>query len=307
MRIGIDLGGTKIAAGLVDDEHGGVVMRFLRQPTPVEKGSAAIIGAICDLACNLTDFAKNQGYKIDAAGIAVPELVDNDGKICSSWNFPLHGLNREISAALGGLPVVIDSDVRAAAHAEARFGSGAGRRCFVYVSLGTGMSYSFCLNGRPWHGANGFAIHFASSVLALPTEIQGLVRANVEDFASGKGMETSYRQRSGLELIEGVRSLEKMGAAGDVLALRILDEAGEVTGRLLAQMVNMLDPEIVVLGGGLGTSEGRYRAQCEHFMRENIWAERCRALPLLSAKLDEKAGVIGAALASKDFFKADFP
>jgi len=77
------------------------------------------------------------------------------------------------------------------------------------------MSYSFCLNGRPWHGANGFAIHFASSILALPTEIQGLVRANAEDFASGKGMETSYRKQSGLELAEGVRSLEKMGAAGD--------------------------------------------------------------------------------------------
>jgi len=305
MRIGIDLGGTKIAAGLVD-ENSGAVMHFLRQATPVKEGSAAIIDTMRNMACDLADFAKNQGDGIDSVGIAVPELVDNDGKICSLWNFPLPDLDKEISAALGGLPVVIDSDVRAAARAEARFGAGAGRMCFVYVSLGTGMSYSFCLNGRPWHGANGFAIHFASSILALPTEIQGLVRANAENFASGKGMETSYRKRSGLELAEGVRSLEKMGAAGDTLALGILDEAGEVTGRLLAQMVNMLDPEIVVLGGSLGTSEGRYRTRCEHVMRENIWAERCRALPVLSATLGEKTGVIGVALASVGFLKADF-
>ena len=296
-RIGIDLGGTKIAAGLVDIETAAVT-HFRRRPTPVAAGPAAIIRDVADISAEIIALANSEGRVPASVGIAVPELVDLEGRVCSDWNFSIETIRTEIEEALG-ISVMVDSDVRAAAHAEARFGAGVLRRSFVYVSLGTGMSYSLVINGQPWSGANGFAIHFASSALALPKQDDtGLTVANAEDFASGKGMQLSFARRSELSLEDGVRTLEALSAEGDSVSTRVLDEAAEVTGRLMAQMINMIDPEAVVLGGGLGCSTGRYREKLEQHMRENIWAKRCRSIPLLLAALGESAGVVGAALAN---------
>lgn len=295
-RIGIDLGGTKIAAGLVDIQSGAMT-HFRRRPTPVSEGPIAIIRAVAEIASDIIALAKAEGRFPLSIGIAVPELVDLEGRVCSDWNFSIETIGAEIESLLG-IPTMADSDVRAAAHAEARFGAGQSHQSFVYISLGTGISYSLVINGRPWAGANGFAIHFASSELALPREDDtALTIANAEDFASGKGMQRSFVRRAGKPPEDGVRTLEAMSAEGDSLCTRILDEAGEVTGRLLAQMINMVDPEAVVLGGGLGCSTGRYREKLEQYMRENIWAARCRSIPLKLASLGEGAGVVGAALA----------
>ncbi|MGV1759680.1 ROK family protein [Rhizobium sp. A22-96] len=296
-RIGIDLGGTKIAAGLVDIETGAVT-HFRRRPTPVAEGPAAIIRDVADVAADIIMLANAEGRIPASVGIAVPELVDLEGRVCSDWNFSIETIRTEIEALLG-IPAMVDSDVRAAAHAEARFGAGMPHRSFIYVSLGTGMSYTLVIDGRPWAGANGFAIHFASSSLALPKDDDtGLTVANGEDFASGKGMQLSFARRSGRSLDDGVRTLESLSVEGDPLSTRVIDEAAEVTGRLVAQMVNMIDPEAIVLGGGLGCSTGRYREKLEEHMRDNIWAKRCRSIPLLLAALGEGAGVVGAALAT---------
>ncbi|MCV9965150.1 ROK family protein [Pararhizobium sp. BT-229] len=295
-RVGIDLGGTKIAAGLVDIRTGALT-HFRRRPTPVAEGPAAIIRDVAKIAGEVIALARAEDRAPASVGIAVPELVDLEGRVCSDWNFSIEAIGAEIEGLLG-IPAMADSDVRAAAHAEARFGAGRPHQSFVYVSLGTGMSYSLVINGRPWSGANGFAIHFASSALALPKEDDsGLTIANAEDFASGKGMQRTFAHRHGNTLEDGVRTLEAMRTEGDPAGTRILDEAAEVTGRLIAQMINMIDPEAVVLGGGLGCSTGRYREKLEQHMRENIWAERCRSIPLLLAALGEGAGVVGAALA----------
>lgn len=296
-RVGIDLGGTKIAAGLVDIQTGALT-HFRRRPTPVAEGPAAIVRDVAKIAGEVIALAKAEGRLPASVGIAVPELVDLEGRVCSDWNFSIETIGAEVEGLLG-IPVMADSDVRAAAHAEARFGAGRPHQSFVYVSLGTGMSYSLVINGRPWSGANGFAIHFASSALALPKDDDsGLTVANAEDFASGKGMQRTFANRIGKPLEDGVRTLEAMSTQGDLAGTRILDEAAEVTGRLIAQMINMIDPEVVVLGGGLGCSTGRYREKLEQHMRENIWAERCRSIPLLLAALGEGAGVVGAALAN---------
>ena len=295
-RIGIDLGGTKIAAGLVDIETGAVT-DLRRKPTPVAAGPAAIINDVAEIAAEIQALANSEGKAPASVGIVVPELVDLEGRVCSNWNFSIESIRTQIED-MARLPAMVDSDVRAAAHAEARFGAGTQHRSFIYMSLGTGMSYSLVIDGKPWSGANGFAIHFASSALALPKDDDtGLTVANAEDFASGKGMQLSFARRSGALPKAGVRSLETLSAGGDLIGMRVIDEAAEVTGRLIAQMVNVIDPEVVILGGGLGCSTGRYREKLEQHMRENIFAESCRSIPLLVAALGESAGVVGAALA----------
>ncbi|MFK0164093.1 ROK family protein [Rhizobium sp. NPDC090279] len=295
-RIGIDLGGTKIAAGLVNIETGAVT-HFRRRPTPVAAGPAAIFRDVADIAADILALANAESKAPASIGIVVPELVDLEGRVCSDWNFSIESIRAQIEGMIG-IPAMVDSDVRAAAHAEARFGAGVPHRSFVYVSLGTGMSYSLVIDGQPWSGANGFAIHFASSSLALPRDDDtGLAVANAENFASGKGMQLSFGRRSGMLPEDGVRTLEALSTNGDLTSRRVIDEAAEVTGRLIAQMVNMLDPEAVILGGGLGCSTGRYRERLEQYMRDNIFAERCRSMPLLIAALGEVAGVVGSALA----------
>mgnify|MGYP003365195869 CR=1 FL=1 len=292
--LGVDIGATKIAAARVDLDTGAVgpVMRIsTRRDAP----GSAIVDDVADLVRTVCG-PENQACV--SVGVAVPELVDLRGRIRSEWNFPLPDLIARLTDVVSA-PVRAESDVRAAAFAEARFGAGRGCDNFAYFSLGSGMSYTLCLNGRPYAGAHGFAIHFASSSLAVPTsDCQALAAAIPEDYASGLGMARLWDVRGGAPLDQGVHSLEALAAEGDGLALGVIADAAAMGGRLIAQAINMLDPGKIVLGGGLGCSTGAYRHQLEAQIRAHIWEKSCMDIPMLVAGLGEEAGIIGAALAS---------
>jgi len=296
LRVGVDVGGTKIAAGLVDVASG-EVLHPTRRPTEARRPPPAIIA---DIGVTIARMCALGEGRANAVGVALPELVDNDGRVESTWNFDLRDLADRLSPAQrGGLPLTLESDVRAAALAEARFGSGRGRASFVYVSIGTGLSYALMIEGRPWRGAHGFAIHCASSALLVPCADCG--HANevvIENLASGKAMTDEWARRGRPALADGAAGLEREAANGDAMARAILQTGGTATGSLVAQIVNMLDPEAVVLGGGVGRSRGVYREALEDTLRRTIFAAPARAIPLLAATLDEP-GVVGAALAAR--------
>jgi glucokinase len=195
-------------------------------------------------------------------------------------------------------PATIESDVRAAARAEARFGAGKGRRVFAYVTIGTGISYCLVIDGRPHAGANGFAIHFASSALHVPCDACGHVNAPVlEEIASGPAISAAYARRTGRS-VGGAVDVLAAATSGDVIASDLLTAAARQLGPLVALVANMLDPEAVVLGGGLGLAAGVYREELIASTRAHIWADSCRDLPILPAALGVDAGLIGAALAA---------
>lgn len=299
--LGIDIGATKIAAGMVNPCTGEICF-LTRIPTRRHVAPGEIVSDITAIVAQVMDAARRDAQGPDdmpqAAGIAVPELVDITGQIRSAWNFPLPDLTRTIHEHTG-LSVRLESDVRAGAFAEARFGSGQSCDSFAYFSLGSGISYTLCLNGRPYRGTHGFAIHFASSSLAVPTEDRSRLSIAIpEDFASGLGMERLWAARGGEKLEEGVHTLETLAAAGDRRAKGVIEDAAGMTGRLIAQAVNMLDPEKIVLGGGLGCSEGFYRQKLEEHVRANIWERSCADIPILIAGLGEQSGIIGAALSA---------
>jgi glucokinase len=293
--IGVDVGGTKIAAGLVDTASG-EVLHATRRDTGAGRPPQAIIADIGAIIARLQALA---GGGAAAVGVALPELVANDGRVESTWNFDLRDIAARLAPAQpGALPLVLESDVRAAALAEARFGSGRGLASFAYVSIGTGLSYAFVIGGRPWRGANGFAIHFASSPLMVPCAACGHRNETiVENLASGKAMAEAWVRGGRAALAEGAAGLERVAVDGEAGAREILETAGAATGSLVAQIVNMLDPDAVLLGGGLGRSRGVYREALESALRRAIFAERARAVPLLAAALEEP-GVVGAALAA---------
>jgi len=262
--VGIDAGGTKLAAAVVEVGEGRILQRC-EALTHRLRGGDAVLADCVELA------KKVKGTRdIAAIGIGVPELVSPGGQITSAANWDWRdGSWRSVLAAVA--PVHVESDVRAAALAEARFGAGRGLSSFLYVTIGTGISHTLVIGGLPWRGARGNAI-----VSGAPA---------VEEVASGLALAA----RAGKARAEDV-----LASPADEL---IVTEAVRALGIELARLVNATDPEAVVIGGGLGLASG-FRERIVEKMRRQIYSDSTRDLAVIPSALGVDAGVIGAALAA---------
>lgn len=265
LAVGIDVGGTKIAAALVDVESGRVT-ESRRIPTDAQRGAAAVLEDCLALASSLA-----ADRSVVAVGVAVCELVGVDGRVRSAQTVDWREVDVVAAFADVASVVRVESDVRAAALAEARFGAGAEERDFVYVSVGTGVSHCLMVDGGPRLGVRGAAIGTGAPL--------------VEQWSGGLA----------LAHLSGHATAE--GALADPAAAAVVEDAACRLGRALAMLVNALDPGAVVVGGGLGLDD-RYRGLAVAAMREAIYDADARELPVLPAALGADAAVIGAALAA---------
>lgn len=262
VAVGVDVGGTKIAAATVDTATGAVLERR-GVPTRPERGGAAVLADCAELASELGD-----GLPV---GIALCELVGLDRRPASGDTVDWRGL--DVEEAIGATRLVLESDVRAAALAEARFGAGGGASPFLFVIVGTGASACLVVDGRPYAGARGEAL-----VLGAPP---------VELVASGPAL----ARAAGLERAEDVLANPAHAA--------LVDNAAEALGDVLAVLANALDPSLVVMGGGLG-GEPAFRSRVARALHERLAYPRVPPLPLVGSPLGADAGVIGAALVAAD-------
>jgi glucokinase len=296
--IGVDAGGTKCAAGLVSLSDGVLVAREIRQTLP-DRGGAAVLDDVIELVGSMQETSRQASLGVVSVGIGICELVSPTGEILSEATIRWKSLSvvaRICEAAQ--LPVVLEADVRAAARAEARHGAGQDFGSFLYVTVGTGISASLVMNGEPYVGARGLTGTFASSRGLIPGDHAMLLSGPpLEEFAAGPAIAARF---------SAVRP-DFAGAAPDVLALAmsgdaeaqaVIESAGQALGAAIAQLVNIVDPEAIVIGGGLGSVEGLYRQSILATLREYIWSDQHRDIRLLSARLGNNAGVIGAAMAS---------
>jgi glucokinase len=294
--IGLDLGGTKIAGGLVRLPEGRIVERRI-VPTRRRRAPARVLEDAIAMARAL---ARRAPRPPGGVGIGVPELVDPRGRVISGQSIDWRGIRVERRFKEFGR-VRVEADVRASALAEARFGAGRNRRSFVYVTIGTGISSTLVVGGVPFAGARGNALVMASAPTTIPCARCGrLVSAVLERVASGPALARRF----------GGRSEEVLAAArrGHARAGRIVREAATALGSGLGFLVNVLDPEAVVVGGGLGTAKGPYWRALVASTRRHIWAPATRRLPIVQAKLGADAGVIGAAAcAGSDAFDGSAP
>ena len=308
--IAVDVGGSKIAAGLVDVATGAVSDRR-HAPTAASRGGKAVLADVVRLVTELSRIAgKDAAAAGDTAiGIAVAELVDLRGRIQSEQTIAWSGVDLVEAVSTAGGPVVVSSDVRAGALAEARLGAGASTDPFVYVSVGSGISSTLVIEGRPYAGARGNAIVAASGAFThdCPACAEA-VRVVPEDVASGHGMVVRFGQMSPGTIVEGAADIAAAAAAGDVEASTVLRQGGHMLGVIVARLVDLLDPEAVVIGGGLGLGlgfddAGEPRVYHEAFMsavRSHIWAENGRQVPIVPAALGVDAVLIGAAVAAAE-------
>jgi glucokinase len=197
-------------------------------------------------------------------------------------------------AVLLGLPVRVDNDVNAFALGETAGGAARGRAHVLAVTVGTGVGGGLVLRGRLWRGAH----HNAGEIGHLPVPGFGDrrctcgARGHLESVSAGPAMAARYRRLAGDAV--GFAEVARRAEAGDGAAAEVVEEGGGVLGQLLAGLVNAVDPEVVVAGGGVADPAGRYWAATErHFHRHLLPA--VAGVPLLPARLGNDAVVVGAA------------
>jgi glucokinase len=291
--IGLDVGGTKIAAGVVAFPCGQVLVRRTI-PTRANRDGRAVLTDALILAAEMMAEGAARGLEIGGLGVGVAELVDLDGHVTSAQTIAWQGLAvREEFARLA--PAVVESDVRAAALAEAHFGAGRPFKAFAYVTVGTGISYSLVQDGHPYAGARGNALVLASAPLSTTcTECGAQLHPVLEEIASGPALVARYNRLRPGGAARG-QDVVAAAAAGDPVALEVVGAAGAALGTSVGFLVNVLDPEAVIVGGGLGLAGGLYRQSFIEATRAHVWAEAARDLPIVPAALGTDAGLIGAA------------
>lgn len=287
--IGIDIGGSKTAVGLIDLDKGHVLREEVFDTPALSETGDTYVAMMKDSVTRL-----RMGTDVVKVGIGVCELVDNSGSIVSAHRVQVN--ETQLHEAFSDFPaVVIESDVHAAALAEARFGAGQDMAQWVYVNAGTGISSVLMRGEDCYNGAHGWAICLGMSPIDLANGFAGEPHV-IEDRAGGAGLVREARE-AGLAF-DTAQELLAAAQEGDRRAIGLLERGGHVLGNAIALLVNMLDPQRVVVGGGLATLDGPYWRALGEAARLSIWHRPAKEVQILKACLKSKAGVIGAALAN---------
>ena len=293
IALGFDLGGTKTeAVALAPD---GQVLCRLRQPTPVSGGAEAILRGIVQLRDRVVDAVRAQGFDPARAtmGLGTPgSLSPWTQRLRNSNTLCLNGLllAQELSQALGQ-SVAIENDANCFALAEALQGAGRGQNIVFGVIIGTGCGGGLVLEGKLHTGQNRLAGEWGHTQIdpAGPACWCGQ-KGCLEVFVSGGGVQQAFFARTGLDW-SAQKILDEAQTHDEAQSLRSLFFAS--LGRGLANLYAVLDPDIVVLGGGLSNLPG-LRARLEKEVSERIFGRELQPGIALNA-LGDSAGVIGAA------------
>jgi fructokinase len=298
IRIGIDLGGTKIE-GLALNERGAEMAR-LRIATP-QHDYAATVRAIAEVVQELERRAGGGAREAASVGVGIPgTVVRATGLVKNANSVWLNGqpLERDLSFALG-CPVRCANDANCLAVSEATDGAAAGAGLVFAVILGTGCGGGIAVNGEVRVGPNGVSGEWGHNPLpwATPDEMPGPLcfcgqRGCLETWISGTGLARDHEQVTGKHL----RGPEIVAAAagGDAAAEASIVRLEDRIGRALASVVNLLDPDVIVIGGGLSKLDRLY-AHLPALIARHLFGGGELATPVLQAKHGDASGVRGAA------------
>jgi glucokinase len=305
--IGVDVGGTKVLGGVVDEN--GAVLKTARRDTPREGGSA-LTSTIAEVALELSAEFDVTGVGLSAAG-----FVSSDRKTMlatpniAGWN----GVQLEAELrALINLPIVLENDANAAAWGEARFGAGRGRENMLMVTVGTGIGGGIIVNGQLLRGAFGIAAEIGHLRVFPEGHLCGCgARGCIEQYASGNALLRHAREAiaaspdlarnllsRGDGTLEGLtgRAITDAARDGDQVALAAFNTTAQWLGAGIASLSVILDPECVVIGGGV-VDAGEIlleptRVALERYMP---FAGKHPSPRIIAATLGNEAGLVGAA------------
>ena len=312
LRGGIDLGGTKIQAAVVD--AGNSVVGQAKEPTPTEGGPAGVAEAMAKALAAAAEDAGTEPAKLDGVGVGSPGAVDAAaGTVSDAGNLPdwegAFPLGEALSESLG-TEIRIGNDVQVATDAEFQLGAGRPYESIIGVFWGTGVGGGIVLEGRDWLGRGA-----AGEIGHVVVEIGGVRcpcgrRGCMEAYAGRRGMEEEARRlhdsgkhtklfkimkRKGDDRLKSSIWEEALDE-GDEVATHLLDRAVKALGAGIGSAVNLLDIEAVIIGGGLGVRFGEpFRERIEHQMLKHVFVDE-RPPAVHVAELGDLGGAIGAAL-----------
>lgn len=312
--VGVDIGGTKIAVGVVDPS--GRILTQVRRPTrPDDPASidAAIADAVAEVAGE---------YEIGAIGLAAAGFASSDRNHMTfapniAWReYPLGDKVRALSGR-GDVVVVVENDANAAGWAEYAYGAGKGSRTMVMLTIGTGLGSAIVVDGELVRGAYGFAAELGHLRMVPGGELCGCgLQGCWEQYASGSALTREARRaviadpnRGGALIELAARDggevtgphVTEAALSGDPLSIELLAELGRWIGEGCAQMSAVLDPEIFVIGGGVIAAGDLILEPARAAFVENLTARGHRpVVPIVAADMGNDAGIVGAAALARE-------
>ncbi len=308
--LGVDIGGTKVAAGLVNPQ--GEILYKTRVPMVATGTAEAGLKAVCDAIDAVQ--AANPGAEVGAIGITSPGPLDpKTGVVINPPNLPCwrnFSLGDEVRKVYG-VPTKVDNDANAAGLAEALWGAGVGYGVVFYGTLGTGIGTGIIFAGRIYHGRTGAAAEGGHMSIDFHGPRCGCgKRGCIEVLASGPAI--GLRARSALERA-GARgdkmlslaggdinavTAEIVGAAwraGDQLAGEILQKTAETLTAWIGNVIDLLEPDVIVIGGGVGELIEGWFDYIHNLLPRWSINQRCQEIPVLRARYGADSGIAGAA------------
>lgn len=301
---GIDVGGTTVKCGLFKTD--GVLVEKWEIPTRTENNGSEIVP---DVAKTIEEKLAEKNIskeEVDGIGIGVPGPVNTEGDVIAAVNlfWGYKKLSKELNE-LTGLTVKVGNDANVAALGEAWKGAAAGAKNVILVTLGTGVGGGIIVDGKivaGHHGAGGEIGHANvmhdetetcncgnKGCLEQYTSATGIVRLAKQELASSEepSVLREEKELSAKAVLDGYKS-------GDALSVRVMDKVGEILGGALAMFTAVVDPETIVIGGGVSKA-GQPLVDCiaSHYKKYAFSA--CRETPIVIANLGNDAGIYGAA------------
>ena len=313
--IGVDIGGTNIVCGLLDD--GLNLVRKLKKPTGAANGPDYVLGLIVSMIDELLAQEGLDRSALGAVGMGTPGFVDPErGVALSSANLKWKNIpaSEIVSAKLGGVPVYIDNDVRMYTYGEAARGAGQGFSHVLGITLGTGIAAAMVNNGQLYYGSGFCAGELGHVPLPGENALCGCgMRGCLETIASATGIARIARERleSGEASIlqnwfPGDRRRELTAAdvsraydEGDALAKDVLDYVGRSLAKGLAWAITLWSPDVIVIGGGAANAGERLLAPMREALMPLILPMYRERFTIKLAEMNDDAGVVGSAAFAK--------
>ncbi len=303
--IGVDLGGTNLRSSLLNPE--GDVLDRHKEATQAAEGWKSVVARLVQSIRKQADIAESKGLEVAGVGVGAPGVIQvEQGIVVKSPNFPDWNnlpLKRLLQEKIN-LPVFIENDANAAALGEQWRGAGKNIRSMILMTLGTGVGGGIILDNTIWHGADGMAGEIGH--MTIIPDGRRCSCGNVgclETYASARGIVQSYREafepsvRKTSQKLEHITSEDVYEAAkgGSEIARVVMKDMGRKLGIGIANLINIFNPELIVIGGGVKEAWHLFIDSAREEMMRRAFEVPAKRTQILPSLLGDDAGMIGAA------------
>ncbi|WP_321518785.1 ROK family protein [uncultured Bacteroides sp.] len=286
VAIGVDIGGTKIKTGLVRSD-GQIIGESITIPTIASEQKEAIVGRIIESINYTLHIAQCENLDIQGIGMGVTGPLDiKNGKILQCPNLPTMDFYplRETIQEYFSIPVFMNNDANAMILGETLWGAGKGFDCVLGITLGTGLGCAIIKQNKIWIGAT----ETAGEIWISPYK-----KGIIEDYVSGNAINRIFKKRSGKDC--SAIEVAYFARKGDELAIKTWNEFSKALAYALAWSVNLIDPDVIVIGGSIANSMDLFLSPMEKMLRKHICSAPAETIRIAKAQLGDNAGFAGAA------------